>query len=195
VRHEIHRDGPAFRLRPVADDDAAYIVDLRARGGPYINRGTTTVAEQRDWLARYFAREGDFSFVVEARRNPRREGLVGIYDVRDGVAEWGRFVLEPGSFAAVETALLVYDVAFDDLALDRVYCRTLAANARVVAFQDSCSGMRTPGEVRITHNGAPAGAIEHSMTRDAWRRARERMARLATRVADTLSRSSSKAVD
>ncbi|HWD36917.1 MAG TPA: GNAT family N-acetyltransferase, partial [Casimicrobiaceae bacterium] len=125
MRHDIRREGPAFRLRPVADDDAAYIVDLRARAGSYINRGATTVAQQRDWLARYYEREGDVYFVVEARRDGGREGLVGIYEVRDGIAEWGRFVLEPGSVAAVEAALLVYAVAFDDLALERICCRTL----------------------------------------------------------------------
>jgi RimJ/RimL family protein N-acetyltransferase len=190
VRHDIRREGPAFRLRPVADDDAAYIVDLRARGGPYINRGATTVAQQRDWLARYYAREGDVYFVVEARRDGGREGLVGIYEVRDGIAEWGRFVLEPGSVAAVEAALLVYDVAFDDLALERVCCRTLAANVRVVAFHDSCGLVRTPGEVTIVHDGSPARAVEHWMTRDAWSAARERMARLAARIAETRSRTS-----
>ncbi|HET9669901.1 MAG TPA: GNAT family N-acetyltransferase [Casimicrobiaceae bacterium] len=189
MRHELHRDGPAFRLRPVVDEDAAYIVDLRARGGPYINRGATNVAAQRDWLTRYYEREGDFYFVVVSRRDARREGLVGIYDVRDGGAEWGRFVLEPGSVAAVETALLVYDVAFDELALDRVCCRTLAANTHVVAFHDSCGLVRTPGEVTITHDGAPARAIEHWMTRNAWRQTRERMDRLAARIAATLSRS------
>jgi hypothetical protein len=189
VRHELHREGPAFRLRPVVDEDAAYIVDLRARGGPYINRGATNVAAQRDWLTRYYEREGDFYFVVVSRRDARREGLVGIYDVRDGGAEWGRFVLEPGSVAAVETALLVYDVAFYELALDRVCCRTLAANTHVVAFHDSCGLVRTPGEVTITHHGAPARAIEHWMTRNAWRQTRERMDRLAARIAATLSRS------
>lgn len=189
MRHELHREGPAFRLRPVVDEDAAYIVDLRARGGPYINRGATNVAAQRDWLTRYYEREGDFYFVVVSRRDARREGLVGIYDVRDGGAEWGRFVLEPGSVAAVETALLVYDVAFDELALDRVCCRTLAANTHVVAFHDSCGLVRTPGEVTITHDGAPARAIEHWMTRNAWRQTRERMDRLAARIAATLSRS------
>jgi hypothetical protein len=189
VRHELHREGPAFRLRPVVDEDAAYIVDLRARGGPYINRGATNVAAQRDWLTRYYEREGDFYFVVVSRRDARREGLVGIYDVRDGGAEWGRFVLEPGSVAAVETALLVYDVAFYELALDRVCCRTLAANTHVVAFHDSCGLVRTPGEVTITHDGAPARAIEHWMTRNAWRQTRERMDRLAARIAATLSRS------
>ncbi|HET8585454.1 MAG TPA: GNAT family N-acetyltransferase [Casimicrobiaceae bacterium] len=193
MRHDIRREGPAFRLRPVADDDAAYIVDLRARAGPYINRGATTVAEQRDWLARYYERHGDYYFVVEVRRDRGREGLVGVYDADGGMAEWGRFVLEPGSIAAVETALLVYDVAFDDLGLERLRCRTLAANARVVAFHDSCGLVRMPGEVTITHDGVPARAIEHWMTRDAWPGARERMARLAARIAETRSRASPKA--
>lgn len=188
MRHDLHREGPAFRLRPVANDDAAYIVDLRARGGPYINRGATNAAEQREWLARYFEREGDFCFVVEARRNARREGVVGIYDVRDGTAEWGRFVLEPRSHAAIETALLVYDVAFGDLALERIRCRTLAANAKVVAFHDSCGLVRAQDAATIAHDGVPARAVEHWMMRDAWPRAREQLGRLAKRTADAIAR-------
>jgi RimJ/RimL family protein N-acetyltransferase len=193
VRHDLHRAGSAFRLRPVTCDDAAFIVALRERGGPYINRGATSVDEQREWLSHYFAREGDYYFVVETRDNARRAGLVGIYDVHDGGAEWGRFVLEPGSPAAVESALLVYDIAFEDLALDRIRCRTLAANARVVAFHDSCGLTRTPGEVIIEHDGVAKPAIEHSMAREAWPQARERMARIAARVADALMRSTTKA--
>ena len=186
MRHDIFRAGHAFRLRPVVDDDAAYIVDLRARGGPYINRGATSVAEQHAWLAEYYARGGDYYFVVEALKDARRHGLVGIYDVRGDVAEWGRFVVEPGSVAAVETALLVYDVAFTDLVLDRICCRTLVENVKAVAFQDSCGLVRAPAEVTVVHDGKPARAIEHWMTRDAWPHVRERMDRLAARIAASL---------
>src|ERR1039457_4516855 len=46
----------------------------------------------------------------------------------------GRWILRRGSLAAAESALLVYTIAFEDLALDRVYCRTVSANRAVVSF-------------------------------------------------------------
>lgn len=192
MRHDVHIAGHAFRLRPVADSDAAYIVDLRGRGGPYVNRGAVDVEQQRAWLDGYFTRADDFYFVVERLGAGRREGLVGLYHVGAGCAEWGRFVLESRSVAAVETALLVYRLAFDVLVLDEVFCRTLQANARVVAFHDSCGIPRASDPVMIEHDRAPAVAVEHRLGRDRWPEVRERMDRLAMRVARNLAPSDSR---
>jgi RimJ/RimL family protein N-acetyltransferase len=187
LRHEIHIAGHAFRLRPVADSDAAYIVDLRANAGPYVNRGAINVEQQQAWLDRYFTRADDFYFVVERldRRTP--EGIVGLYHVQSGQAEWGRFVLEPWSIAAVEAALLIYRLAFDVLSLDEVFCRTLEANAKVLAFHDSCGLVRLRGRITIEHDGRPATAVEHRLNRDGWPEVHERLDRLARRVARNLT--------
>jgi len=187
LRHEIHVAGHAFRLRPVADADAAYIVDLRGRAGQYVNRGAVDVEQQRAWLDRYFARADDFYFVVERLDARTREGIIGLYHIGDRKAEWGRFVLEPCSVAAVEAALLIYRLAFDVLSLHEVFCRTLVANAKVLAFHDSCGLVRLSDCVTIEHDGRPAMAVEHRLERDRWPEVRERLDRLATRVARNLA--------
>jgi RimJ/RimL family protein N-acetyltransferase len=191
LRHELQIAGRAYRLRPVAESDARYIVDLRSRGGTFLNTGAVTVAQQLHWLDRYFERNGDYFFVIETIDGRTREGLVSLYDVRplERSAEWGRWVLEPRSSAAVESALLVYRCAFEQLSLAQVRCRTLADNAKVVAFHESCGLIRVPSTVMIDHNGQSRPGVEHVLGSGEWPRVKERLDRLASRFADTAMRS------
>ena len=175
----------------MAADDASYIVDLRTHARALLNRGATTIDQQSRWLGAYFERAGDFCFVIETL-DGRREGLVGLYDLQwpRRTAEWGRWVLGRGSCAAVESALLIYRFAFDELALELVRCRTLGVNGKVVAFHDSCGLARAPGEVMIDHDGEPRPAIEHVLSRAEWPGVMGRLDRVASRFATTMSRSS-----
>jgi RimJ/RimL family protein N-acetyltransferase len=183
MRHDFRVTGYAFRIRPAASSDAAYIVGLRTRSAGFLNRGAANVDEQLTWLERYFDRPGDYYFVVETIDGKRREGLIALYDVRwpDATGEWGRWVLEEGSNAAVESALLVYRFAFDRLRLASVRCRTLAANAKVVAFHDSCGLTRTSASSTIDHNGRPCPAVEHSLSASEWPHVMCRLDALASR--------------
>jgi RimJ/RimL family protein N-acetyltransferase len=185
LEHNLSMRGHAYGLRPVALADAEYIFGLRSASGRFLNRGASSEREQRTWLENYFLRPDDYYFVIEHSSDGRAEGLVGIYDVNreTRTAEWGRFVLRPGSCAAVETALLVYRCAFDVLGLVRVYCRTLADNAQVVAFHDSCGLERAPEVVMVAHDGRRREAVEHLLDRAGWPNVRERLDRLAARLA------------
>lgn len=189
MKHEVRLRGRAFGLRPAEVADSAFIVGLRSAAGHGLNRGATSVEAQRAWMERYFARNDDYYFVVERDADGRREGLAGIYGVDLGsrCAEWGRFVLRDGSIAAVETAMLVYRCAFETLGLERVYCRTLLDNSKVIAFHDSCGLTRADAEVMVEHDGEQRAAIEHSLQRNAWPPVRDRLDRLAARVADSIA--------
>ncbi len=78
--------------------------------------------------------------------------------------------------------MLIYRCAFDVLDLDRVYCRTLADNAQVVAFHDSCGLARLPGAVEIAHDGAMRPAIQHELRRNEWPAIAVRLDLLARRI-------------
>jgi RimJ/RimL family protein N-acetyltransferase len=185
--------GHAFRLRPVELSDAALIVELRARSGAFLNPGASTVAGQIAWLEDYFERGGDFYFVVERADRTQAEGMVGLYgmDEDQRTAEWGRWVLRPGSSAAVESALLVYRCAFERLALERVRCRTLADNLKVVAFHDSSGLARAHVPVSIQHGGRQVPGVLHTLARQDWESVRQRLEPLAARVASAVRRSAS----
>jgi RimJ/RimL family protein N-acetyltransferase len=191
MRHELRLSGAAFGLRPVRDDDAGFIVGLRSDPelSRYLNPTSSSVDDQLAWLARYYERPGDCYFVIERLATGAREGLVGIYDIAHGEGEWGRWLLCPGSLAAVESAALIYRCAFDLLGLEAVYCRTLAANERVVSFHDSCGIAERrllPGHVAL--RGEHLDAVEHRLTRAAWPEVDARLARLAQLTARRLQR-------
>jgi RimJ/RimL family protein N-acetyltransferase len=193
LRHEIAMEGYAYRLRPVAADDAAFIAKLR--GDPtltrYLHRGDGDIDAQRKWLDVYFRREGDWYFVIERSATGVPEGLAGIYDFEPEAAraEWGRWILQAGSQAAVASVLLVYRIAFGPLRLNEIYCRTLADNVQVVSFHDRCGLTRSgtiSGHVEI--DGVRHDAIEHRLSRDGWPEVEARLVRLAEPLARRLER-------
>jgi RimJ/RimL family protein N-acetyltransferase len=191
MRHELSLAGAAFGLRPVRDEDAAFIVGLRSDPelGRYLHPTSPNVADQLAWLARYYERPGDYYFVIERLATGAPEGLIGVYDIEAGQAEWGRWLLKPGSLAAVESAALVYRCAFELLQLDAVYCRTVAANERVVSFHDSCGIAERrllPGHFEL--HGERVDAVEHRLTRDAWPPVDARLTHLAQLTARRLQR-------
>lgn len=147
--------------------------------------------DQQAYLGRYFETPGDFYFIVQRTATGRREGMVAIYDVdpAGGQAEWGRWIMRHDSMGAPEAALLVYRIGFTLLGLNRVYCRTAAANRNVVAFHTAC-GLETNHAVRLTHNfgGTVHEAVEQFMTRKRWATAERALDVRARAVARLLSR-------
>jgi RimJ/RimL family protein N-acetyltransferase len=182
VRHDFHLRGRAFQLRPVTENDAEFILHLRSRAGRFLSPGASSKAEQLEWLADYFTRAGDFYFVVESMFGSRREGVLGLYDIDEGerTAEWGRWVLESASSAAVESALLIYRCAFEKLNLERVRCRTLVENRRVISFHESCGLVREESFATV---GESLPTVMHTLSRAEWPAIRARLDRLATRFA------------
>ncbi len=79
VRHSYVLEGYAFRLRPVEDADARFILDLR-QGQPYMNIGAQTLDEQLHWLQEYYARADDYYFIIETRQGRRPVGTTGLND-------------------------------------------------------------------------------------------------------------------
>ncbi len=188
MRHDFHIEGYAFALRPVVVDDARFIVELRTheQRNKHLHTTSSDVGAQKEWLKSYFEREGDFYFVIERLDPARREGLVSISNFQDTprTAEWGRWILVPGSLAAPESALLVYRIAFDVLSLDEIYCRTSAQNASVVSFHDSTGlAKRAVLKDHFDLGGRRYDAVEHVLTRDRWPAVSDRLTAVAQRVA------------
>ncbi|MEM9379882.1 MAG: GNAT family N-acetyltransferase [Planctomycetota bacterium] len=190
MRHDIVVEGPTFRLRPVRVEDAAIMVEIRT-GDPlrsrFMNPTSPDVSLQVAYLEAYLERETDAYFVVERRGSAEPEGLVAVYDIGEegpGRAEWGRWVLRPGSVAALESAWLTYRAAFEHLDLDLVYCRTVAANEQVVTFHDSCGLVRhgtLPGYVTI--GDVVHDSVEHRLDRTGWPAVDRRLGALVERYA------------
>jgi RimJ/RimL family protein N-acetyltransferase len=191
LRHDVGLDGFAFRLRPVGLDDAETITELRCdpQLSRFIHRTNPSVEAQIRWLEDYFERDGDYYWAVERLCDGRTEGFLGIYDVDGDRAEWGRWVLRPGSLAAPESAWLVHEAAFHLLGLDSLLSRTLSENRAVVAFHAryGAETLRTlPGHARIA--GVAHDAVEACMTRSRWAAEGPRLRALVERTASLVSR-------
>lgn len=193
MRHEIVLEGPAHRLRPVTDADADFIVRLRndAQRARFLHAGATTRAQQLQWLSEYYRRAGDYYFVIERCSDAAPQGLIALYDLdpQRNDALWGRWIVLPGSLCAVESVWLIHRVAFEVLRLDSDYSLTVADNASVLSFHDSCGGMiktRRPGYFRL--HGRECDAIEHRLLRSAWPEIDSRLGRQAVLIAQRLAR-------
>ena len=167
MRHDVVAEGYGLRLRPISVEDAGFVVELRtdpARSA-FIHATDPGVEAQQRWLEAYLDRPGDYYWIIERTSADRLEGTVGLYDLDPavGTAEWGRWVLRAGSPGAAGSALLLYEVAFGELAIDRLRCRTVAANTTAVSFHDTCRLERTavlPGA--FERNGQRFDVIEHT---------------------------------
>ena len=173
MQHDIIVEGKHYRLRPVTSEDAAFMVQLRTdpQRSALIHTTSPRIADQQEYLKSYFKRPGDYYFILERKETQEAEGAVAIYDLDSAkrCAEWGRWVLVPGSKGAFESAILVYRAAFDVLGLDMVYCRTAIENAQVVLFHKAL-GLATHEKLPAHFNfgGVFYDAIEQRMTKDTW---------------------------
>lgn len=184
MQHDISLAGHAFGLRPVHSSDAGFVAALRADPtlNRYIHAGDGRVEDQLRWMYAYFERTGDYYFVVTSQRTGEPEGLISIYDI-DGATnagEWGRWILRPGSLAAVESVWLLYKVCFETLDLAAVYCRTVADNTKVVSFHDSC-GITRRRELPLHFHlqDQYLDAIEHRVEQLDWPALSGRLERIA----------------
>lgn len=191
MRHELVVAGPAFRLRPVELSDADTILQLRRdpERSRFLHETDPSAEAQRRWLEAYFARDGDYYWAIERLSDGTVEGFVGIYDVDGDAAEWGRWVLRPGSLAAPESVWLVYEAGLGRLGLRSMTLRVITGNAAVVAFHEryGVEWQRTlPGYARI--GGVEHDAVEASMTPELWRTAGPQLHTTALRTAALLGR-------
>ncbi|MHB8544096.1 MAG: GNAT family N-acetyltransferase [Leptospirales bacterium] len=193
MRHDIFFEGHGYRLRPVNDADAAFVVDLRNNTGlnQFIHQSSNRIEDQVNWFSNYYLREGDYYFVVERRDNHVSEGLISIYDINPDIhrGEWGRWILRPGSLAAVESVWLLFHTAFDLLCLESVYSRTIANNEKVVSFHDSCGITdRRPLPQCFEIDGHWFDAIEHRVDRHSWTMIEPRLKKLSKITAQKVAR-------
>lgn len=132
--------GPNLTLRLITPDDTSYVQSLRT--DPTYNRHLSavlgTLEDQRRWIAGYKARESEgreFYYVIE-RRDGMRCGLVRLYDIGDDSFTWGSWILDANKprKAALESAFLIYRIAFEQLKLQRAEFDVRRDNEKTLQF-------------------------------------------------------------
>jgi RimJ/RimL family protein N-acetyltransferase len=173
MNHNIQIDGLIFRLRPIRLEDASLIVALRsdAELTRFLHPIELSVTAQESYLELYFKREHDYYFVIERISNSTPEGLISLYDIdlNENIGEFGRWIVKKGSFAALESAYLLYSIGFDLLNLNVLRCHTIIENKQVVSFHQSC-GLYVYAELKdfFNLNGTKHSAVEQRITKQMW---------------------------
>jgi RimJ/RimL family protein N-acetyltransferase len=128
----------SFRFVEVSD--AELILDLRLDPSRncYLSPIANDVASQRKWIEAYKTREAakrEFYYVILDKQQCEL-GLVRLYDFIDDSFNWGSWVLRPNApiSAAIESALMVYEIAFYSLQFTNARFEVKRENEPVIRF-------------------------------------------------------------
>lgn len=133
-------EGPSLVLRLITPDDAAYVHGLRLDPAynAHLSEVRGTVEDQRVWIEAYKAREaaGQEFYYIITRSDGTRCGTVRLYDITGDSFTWGSWILDRNKppKAALESAVLVYEVAFKVLGIERAVFEVRMDNLNTLAF-------------------------------------------------------------
>ena len=144
--------GTYVDLRTLSVDDAALTFKWRhADRARHLNRAAQTVDEQSRWIATRPASEYNFVIQLKSGASVGMLSLVDV-DLYNRRAETGRFLIGEEDLAkvlpgAVESMGLLYDFAFNELGLARLYGTVAASNTLMIKWQKYL-GMKQEGVLR-----------------------------------------------
>ncbi len=132
-----------INLRLIEVVDAEFILSLRTNDklNKHLSQTNGSVEQQKEWINNYKKREkkGDEYYFIICRNDTNEAvGTVRLYDfIRDKKSFcWGSWILNENKtqYAAMESAFLVYQVAFDKLGFERAHFDVRRENVKVIAF-------------------------------------------------------------
>jgi len=132
--------GPNLTLRLIEPNDAALF--LACAPNPLYNQNLSavrgTVDDQRRWIEAYKDREAErseFYYVIE-RKDGTPCGVVRLYDIDANSFTWGSWILDANKppKAALESAVLIYQIAFDLLDLESARFDVRGENGTTLKF-------------------------------------------------------------
>ena len=104
--------GVNYQLRSVNPNDSEDILRLRFDDSRNAFIHQTTPSFHETWLIGQMKRPDDYYFAIEELNDCKTHGFVGIYDIQMGKGEWGRWILNPTSSAALESYWLILRFGF-----------------------------------------------------------------------------------
>lgn len=130
-------------MRLASEDDAEFILSLRSdnKFSQFISKIESSLAKQINWMRDYKERERsgkEYYFIIMRRDNNKEIGTVRIYDLKEMPKSfcWGSWILneEKTASSALESALLVYDFAFNELNFEQSHFDVRNDNNKVIDF-------------------------------------------------------------
>ncbi|YCH29285.1 GNAT family N-acetyltransferase [Erwinia sp. D4-22] len=130
-------------MRLVDINDAVFICDLRNNESynKHLSLTSSSVADQENWLRNYKSREckgEEYYYIISRGKDNKKIGTVRLYDFKKDINSfcWGSWILNDDKTpsAALESALLVYKIAFCFLGFERSHFDVRKNNEKVIAF-------------------------------------------------------------
>lgn len=132
--------GERINFRLVLPQDADFIYSLRTNlnYNSYLSEVTGGVASQREWIKSYKQKEAaleELYFVITDKNN-NPCGVVRIYEIETNTFTWGSWILtsDKPAKAALESAVIIYDVGFIELNLNEAHFEVDKRNVRTLEF-------------------------------------------------------------
>ncbi|QSE45806.1 GNAT family N-acetyltransferase [Acinetobacter johnsonii] len=130
-------------LRLVGEEDAEFICSLRndEKLNTYISKSTADINTQKEWIRNYKNKESnntEYYFIICRVDNNLPIGTVRLYDFQENPKSfcWGSWILNENKtkYAAVESALLVYEAGFAVLGFEQSHFEVMKGNDKVHSF-------------------------------------------------------------
>lgn len=130
-------------LRLVKEADASFILSLRTNDNfnKYLSFVEDNIDNQVKWIRDYKLKEKngcEFYFIIHRIDNNEPIGTVRVYDfIQDQNSFcWGSWILNENKtrYAALETAIAIYDLAFTEMGFDQCHMDIRKGNIKVIDF-------------------------------------------------------------
>lgn len=149
IRKALRVIGKSLAFRNAAVGDAEFILSLRTDEdrSRYLSYTSPDLRAQQDWLAKYAEASDQAYFIIESLEG-EPFGTVRLYDSKGDSFCWGSWILKRDrpSWAAMESALMVYSYAVDHLGFHRSHFDVRKGNEKVWTFHERF------GAVRVAEN-------------------------------------------
>jgi len=168
--------GEFIDMRPLTVEDAELTFTWRKGARAILlNQGAQTVEQQARWIASRSS--GEYNYVIQTKQgHPFGMLSLAAIDPVNRVGEPGRFLIgdedaAKGIPAAAEAMKLIYGLAFERLALRRVWGIVASDNVRMIKWQ-TYLGMVQEGRLRehLFINGRFQDAVVFGLLESEYRR-------------------------
>ncbi|MEB6680158.1 GNAT family N-acetyltransferase [Acinetobacter lwoffii] len=141
-----------FKL--VEENDAEFICSLRTNPdlNKHLSQSTALVEEQKLWIKNYKNRESkrlEYYFIIYRNDNNEKIGTIRVYDFKEDPRSfcWGSWILNANKtrYAAIESAMLVYKFAFEELGFEQSHFDVRKENVGVHKFHLRLGAMHIDG--------------------------------------------------
>lgn len=159
-------------LRFAEIDDASFIMNLRLdeQKTKYLSKVDEDVSKQKTWLSDYKAREinGDEYYFVICNKENIPCGTVRVYDFRNESFSWGSWLINSkiAPFTAgIESALLIYEFAFEHLKINKCHFEVVTENTKVRSFHEKMGAWVCSADKKKTYYNYDKSTYEKVRTK------------------------------